>query len=82
MRNSPLKAFAGKANSQGLSPTALKAKRDRDQDAAMSPLRKKRKRENQATGQSPVYDLHHKPDGSVVKMSTSNNRNVWKHGER
>ena len=81
MRNSPLKAFA---NSQGLSPTALKAKRERDQNAAMTPLRKKRKRENQAhpDGQSSNYDLHHKPDGSIVKTSTSNNRNVWKHGER
>jgi len=79
MRNSPLKAFA---NSQGLSLTALKAKRARDKEAAMTPLRKKRKRENQAEGQSSNYDLHHKPDGSIVKTSTSNNRNVWKHGER
>ena len=81
MRTSPLKAFA---NSQGLSPTALKAKRARDKNAAMTPLRKKRKRENQAhpDGQSSNYDLHHKPDGSVVKMSTENNRNVWKHNER
>ena len=82
MRNSPLKAFAGKAHSQGLSPTALKAKRDRDQNAAMTPLRKRRKAENQRNGQSPAYDLHHKPDGSVVKMRTKNNRNVWKHNER
>ena len=65
MRNSPLKAFA---NSQGLNPTALKAKRARDKEAAMTPLRKKRKAENQRH-----------PD---VKMSTKNNRNVWKHGER
>ena len=40
MRNSPLKAFA---NSQGLSPTALKAKRASDKAAAMTPLRKQRK---------------------------------------
>ena len=83
MRNSPLKAFA--ANSQGLSPTALKAKRARDKEAAMTPLRKKRKAENQSSAtpkQSSNYDLHHKSDGSVVKMSTKNNRNVWKHNER
>ena len=80
MRNSPLKAFA--ANSQGLSPTALKAKRDRDLYAAKTPLRKHRKAENQRIGQSSNSDLHHNPDGSVVKMSTKNNRNVWKHGER
>ena len=82
MRNSPLKAFA---NSQGLSPTALKAKRVRDKAAAMTPLRKHRKAENQSSktpAQSSEYDLHHKPDGTVVKMSTKNNRNVWKHGER
>ena len=79
MRNSPLKAFA---NSQGLSPTALKAKRARDKAAAMTPLRRARKAENQRIGQSPNYDLHHKSDGSVVKMSTKNNRNVFKHGER
>ena len=79
MRNSPLKAFA---NSQGLSPTALKAKRARDKAAAMTPLRKKRKAENQRIGQSSKHDLHHKSDGSVVKMSTKNNRNVWKHDER
>ena len=83
MRNSPLKAFAKKAgNSQGGSPTARKAKRERDLAAAKTPLRKKRKRENQANGQSSNYDWHHKSDGSVVKMSTKNNRNVWKHGER
>ena len=47
-----------------------------------SPLRRARKAENQRIGQSPNYDLHHKSDGSVVKMSTKNNRNVFKHGER
>ena len=79
MRNSPLKAFA---NSQGLSPTALKDKRARDLAAANSPARKAKRAENQRIGQSSNYDLHHEPDGSVVKMSTKNNRNVWKHGER
>jgi hypothetical protein len=82
MRNSPLKAFAGKANSQGLSPTALKDKRERDGKAARTPARMAKKAENQRIGQSSNYDLHHKPDGNVVKMSTKNNRNVWKHGER
>lgn len=82
MRNSPLKGLITKGNSQGLSPTALKAKRTRDKAAAMTPLRKKRKAENQRNGQSSNYDWHHKSDGSVVKMSTKNNRNVWKHKER
>jgi len=82
MRTSPLKAFARKGNSQGLNPTALKAKRARDKAAAMTPLRKYRKAENQRIGQSSNSDLHHKSDGSVVKMSVKNNRNVWKHNER
>ena len=83
MRNSPLKAYAKKAgNSQGLSPTALKAKRERDLAAAKTPVRKMKKAENQRNGQSSNYDWHHKSDGSVVKMSVKNNRNVWKHGER
>jgi len=79
MRTSPLKAFA---NSQGLSPTALKAKRARDKAAAMTDKRKARKAENQRIGQSSNYDLHHKSDGSVIKTTTKNNRNVFKHGER
>tara|TARA_R100000808_G_C2088051_1_gene109469 strand:+ start:261 stop:512 length:252 start_codon:yes stop_codon:yes gene_type:complete len=82
MRNSPLKGLIRKGNSQGLSPTALKNKRARDKAAAMTPLRKRRKAENQRIGQSSNSDLHHKSDGSVVKTSVKNNRNVWKHGER
>ena len=82
MRTSPLKGLVRKGNSQGLSPTALKDKRARDKAAAMTPLRKQRKAENQRIGQNSDRDLHHRPDGSVVKMSKENNRNVWKHGER
>ena len=84
MRNSPLKAFAGKANSQGLSPTALKAKRERDLAAAKTPARKMKKAENQRhpDGQSSNYDLHHKSDGSTEKISVASNRNVWKRNER
>ena len=82
MRTSPLKAYAKKANSQGLSPTALKAKRERDGKAARTPARMAKKAENQRNGQSSNYDWHHRSDGSVVKMSTKNNRNVWKHNER
>ena len=79
MRNSPLKAFA---NSQGLKPKALNDKRARDKAAAMTDKRKSRKAENQRIGQSSSYDIHHKPGGGVVKTSTKNNRNVFKHGER
>jgi hypothetical protein len=79
MRNSPLKAFA---NSQGLSPTALKAKRDRDLAAAKTPARMEKKKENQKIGQSSNYDIHHKSDGSTAKISTASNRDVWKRNER
>ena len=86
MRTSPLKAFAKRpGNSQGLSPTALKKKRARDVDKASEQYRIDRRSENQSSktpAQSSEYDLHHRSDGSVVKMSTNNNRNVWKHGER
>ncbi len=82
MRNSPLKGLVRKGNSQGLNPEALADKRARDLAAAKTPARKMKKAQNQRIGQSSNYDLHHKSDGSVVKMSTENNRNVWKHGER
>jgi len=82
VRNSPLKGLVRKGNSQGLSPIALKDKRARDLAAAKTPARKMKKAQNQRIGQSSNYDIHHKSDGSVVKMSTKNNRNVWKHGER
>ena len=81
MRNSPLKAYA-KANSQGLSPTALKAKRERDLAAAKTPARMEKKKENQRIGQSSNYDIHHKSEGSTSKISTASNRNVWKRNER
>ena len=48
----------------------------------MTKKRKDRKAENQRIGQRSDSDLHHKSDGSVVRMSKKNNRNVWKHGER
>ena len=82
MRNSPLKGLVRKGNSQGLNPEALADKRARDLAAAKTPARMEKKKENQRNGQSSSYDWHHKSDGSVVKMSTKNNRNVWKHGER
>ena len=76
MKTSPIKI------KQKLSPKAAAAKKKRDIAAAKTPMRKKRKAENQRLGQRSDSDLHHKSDGSVVRMSTKNNRNVWKHGER
>ena len=74
MKTSPIK--------QRLSPKAAAAKKRRDVSAAKTTKRKNRKAENQRIGQHSTTDLHHKPDGSVVRMSKKNNRNVWKHGER
>tara|TARA_R110000824_G_scaffold345649_1_gene532308 strand:+ start:162 stop:395 length:234 start_codon:yes stop_codon:yes gene_type:complete len=76
MKSSPIKL------KQKLSPKAAAAKAVRDKDAAMTPVRKRKKAENQRLGQKSDSDLHHKSDGSVVRMSIKNNRNVWKHGER
>jgi|TARA_B110000211_G_scaffold230500_1_gene290153 hypothetical protein len=81
MRNSPLKGLVRKGNSQGLNPKALKDKRERDQEYMMGPYKKK-KAENQRIGQRSDSDIHHKPDGTTVRMSAKNNRNVWKHNNR
>ena len=67
---------------QKLSPKAAAAKKRRDIAAAKTPLRRARKAENHRIGQISTTDLHHRSDGSVVRMSRKNNRNVWKHGER
>ena len=75
MKSSPIKL-------QKLSPKAAAAKKKRDIAAAKTPKRKARKAQNQRIGQRSDSDLHHKSDGSVVRMSVKNNRNVWKHGER
>jgi len=67
---------------QDLSPAAARRKKRRDIRAAKTAKRKLRKAQNQKIGQSPKHDLHHKPDGSIVKMSIANNRSVWNKNER
>ena len=69
------------ANSQGLSPTALRAKRARDKAAAMTSKRKKRKAENQRIGQRGDSDLHHTPSGTVRRTSIAYNRATHDRGE-
>ena len=76
MKSSPIRL------KQKLSPKAAAAKKKRDIAAAKTKKRKDRKAENQRLGQRSDSDLHHKSNGSVVRMSRKNNRNVWKHGER
>ena len=80
MRNTPLKAYA-KANSQGLSPTALKAKRDRDGAAARTPARKMKKAQNQRIGQRSDSDLHH-TGSSINRVSIKNNRGNFGNGTK
>ena len=48
----------------------------------MTKKRKDRKAENQRNGQSSEYDLHHKPDGSTVRVSVKNNRGNFGNGTR
>ena len=67
---------------QDLTPAAARRKKRRDIRAAKTAKRKARKAENQRIGQSSEHDLHHKPDGSTVKMSIANNRSVWNKNER
>jgi len=69
------------ANSQGLSPTALRDKRARDKAAAMTPKRKARKAENQVIGQRSDSDIHHRADGSTVRTSIAYNRATHSRGE-
>ena len=73
---------------QKLSPTALKKKRTRDLEAAKTPLRKKRKRENQkkrrntSTFKLRGKDVHHTADGRLVLTSIKNNRGNYGDGTK
>ena len=75
MKSSPIKL------KQKLSPAAKKAKHDRDVAAAKAPLRKKRKRENQAIGQNSNTDLHHTKSGTIKRTSIAYNRATHTRGE-
>ena len=68
------------ANSQGLSRTALAAKRARDLAAAKTPKRRARKAENQSIGQRSDSDLHHS-NGTVRRVSIAYNRATHNRGE-
>ena len=65
-----------------LTPTAKRMKAIRDKRAAMTPDRKKKKRENQAAGQRPDSDIHHKADGSTERVSIKNNRGNFGNGTK
>ena len=66
-----------RGNSQGLSPTALKAKRDRDLAMAKTPRRTAMRSQNQSIGQTSDRDIHHVNGvaGKTIFQSISQNRN-------
>ena len=67
-----------RGNSQGLSPTALKAKRERDKEMAMTPRRTAMRSKNQSIGKTSTRDIHH-PDrraGNTIYQSISQNRDT------
>ena len=68
MKGSPIRL------KQKLSPKAAAAKKLRDKAAAMTPLRRKRKKENQAIGQESNRDLHHTKSGTIRRTSIAYNR--------
>ena len=67
-------------NSQGLSLTALRAKRARDKAMAMTKDRRNKKAENQRIGQKPDSDLHHS-SGTVKRTSIAYNRATYDRNE-
>ena len=75
-------------NSQGLSPTALRAKRARDLAMAKTKDRKKKKRDNQTfvdadgnKGQKSDSDIHHTKSGTQRRTSIAYNRATHTRGE-
>ena len=75
MKSSPIKK-------QRLSPEASAAKKRRDIEYAKSPVRKRKKAENQRVGQRSNSDLHHTSSGNVVRTSVKNNRGNYGKGTK
>ena len=76
MKTSPFKV-----TKQKLSAKAAEAKKRRDKKAAMTPIRRNRKAENQRLGQRSDSDLHHTADG-VKRVSIKNNRGNFGRGTK
>jgi len=76
MKTSPFKV-----TKQKLSAKAVEAKKRRDKKAAMTPIRRKRKAENQRLGQRSDSDLHHTGNG-VKRVSIKNNRGNFGRGTK
>ncbi len=76
MRNSPLKGLVREGNSQGLSPTALKAKRKRDKEYMMGPYKKKKafnQRWHRANPWADGLDYDHKDNKAKTEHANRGN---------
>ena len=67
---------------QKLSKTAKRAKATRDTKAAKTPLRKKRKAQNQRIGQKSTSDIHHTKNGGTRRVSVKKNRGNFGKGTK
>ena len=67
---------------QKLSPTARRDKLARDKVAAMTPIRRRKKAQNQRIGQRSDSDLHHTKSGTVKRVSIKNNRGNYGQGTK
>jgi len=76
MKGSPIRL------KQKLSPKAAAAKKARDIAFAKTPARKRKKAQNQRLGQRSDSDIHHKSDGSVVRVSVKKNRGNFGKGTK
>ena len=77
MKGSPIKL-----TKQKLSAKAAAAKTRRDIATAKTPARKAKKAQNQRLGQRSDSDIHHRPDGSVMRVSIKNNRGNFGRGTK
>ena len=76
MKGSPIRL------KQKLSPKAAAAKKARDIAFAKTPARRRKKAQNQRLGQRSDSDIHHRSDGSVVRVSVRNNRGNFGKGTK
>jgi len=77
MKGSPIKL-----TKQKLSAKAAAAKKRRDIEFAKTPARKRKKAQNQRLGQRSDSDIHHRSDGSVMRVSINNNRGNFGRGTK
>ena len=76
MKGSPIRL------KQKLSPKAAAAKKRRDIAMAKTTARKRKKAQNQRLGQRSDSDIHHRSDGSVVRVSVKSNRGNFGNGTK